>query len=496
MRQGFLKERPEWLIALAYVLLRVAAFAGIATTRAPDSLSYLETARLGAFSDGMLAGPRAPVGPLFYKLLGSDELRAAGQLALSIVCWLALAAALGAWIERRGVRLVAFASILLLSLAPQVAHWDTILLTESLSISFTAALVAAALWLVRAPSWGRLAALAAVTLLWVFTRDTNAYLAALIGVGMLIATPFVARRRFMLAGAAAMVVIAALSIASANGGATAGGREAAFDGRPDGTFGRTAAVYRLPSQQYFLFGEGRWEFPLLNVIGLRVLTDQDRLSWFQDHGMPVTPALRQMAGRYAPGRGGAFYRSPELASFRRWLVADGTSTYAKYLATHPAYLLKAFTDDPRSMVFATESLPEGETGGAARESVRDFVPEPLRRALLAPGAPGYLLWFTVGLAALFFAVMRRPSRVWLVPLAMLLSTLPHMLVVWHGDSQELQRHSLLVGVIGRLGLLMLLFLALGSAALDEPLRRRRREAQPDDDPTPAADEREPVPSGA
>jgi hypothetical protein len=476
-------------MGVAYVFVRLAAVLGIGATHAPDSLSYLEVARLDPFSDAVLAGPRAPTLPLFYKLLGSDELRVAGQVTLSIVCWLALAAALAALISNRRVRAIGFGAILLFSLAPQITHWDSILLAESLSVSFTAAVVAASLWLVQTPAWRRLGLLAGVTLVWVFTRDTNAYLAALVGVGMLIAIPFVTRRRLMVAGAAAMIVIAGLSLVSANGGATADKRAAALNGRPDGSFGRTVAAYRMPAQQYFLFSEGRWEFPLLNVIGQRVLTDPARLQYFKDHGMPVTPALLQMAGEYAPGRGGAFYRSPELAGFRRWLVDEGTSTYASYLLTHPGQVAKAFADDPRAMIFADETLPESETGGAIRETVRDFVPEPLRRALLASSAFSLLLWVALGGAAAYFAVTHVPRRTWLVPLALLASTVPHMLVIWNGDAQELQRHSLLVGVVGRLGILLLLLLALDSPRRERlPAIRRRHPAQE----AAPAETREPV----
>ena len=50
------------------------------------------------------------------------------------------------------------------------------------------------------------------------------------------------------------------------GGATSNQAAAAFRGPALGanSFGRDAEAYRHPAQQYFLFGEGRWEFPLLN----------------------------------------------------------------------------------------------------------------------------------------------------------------------------------------------------------------------------------------
>jgi hypothetical protein len=472
VKQGVRGSRPELIVALAYLIVRVLAVVGIGATHAQDTLSYLEVARLGPFSEGMLAGPRAPAAPLFYKLLGSDDLRVAGQVTLSVVCWLALAAVVAASITSRRLRLVALTSILLFSLAPQVTHWDPILLSESLTVSLTAGALAAWLWLVQRPSWRWLAVAAGVTLVWVFSRDTNAYLVACLGVAMLVAIPFVNRRRMLLVGATAMLVIAALSVASADGGATAGQRAAALAGGPNGSFGRTAEAYRLPAQQYYLFSEGRWEFPLLNVMGQRVLTDPDKLSYFQDHGMPVTPALTQMAGQYAPGRNGTFYRSPALAGFRQWLVDKGTSTYTSYLLTHPAQAAKAFTADPRAMLFADQELAEQETNGAVREPVRDFLPGPVERLFLDRSVFSLGLWLLLGGAALVLALTRIPRWTWAVPLATLLSTVPHMLVVWNGDSQELQRHSLLVGVMGRLGILLLLFLALDSPRRERPLIRR------------------------
>lgn len=468
--------RAEWVLGLGYVLLRVLLFAGTDPARAQDTLSYLEVARLDPFSSAFLGGPRAPTVPLLYKILGSDDARAIAQLVASVACWLALAAALAIWIERRWVRIAGFGSILVLSLAPQITHWDSILLTESLSLSLTAALCAAWLWYLRDPGWRRLAVVVAVSLAWVFTRDTNAYLAAFVAVVLLISAPFATRRRFPLAAAASMVVLCVLSLASAGGGATAGERAEALSGPADGSFGRTAAAKALPAQQYVLFGQGRWEFPLLSVIGRRVLTDPDRLDYFKDHGMPVTPALEQMSGQYAAGRSGEFFRSPQLASFRSWLGDSGQSTYTGYLLTHPAYLVKAFTEEPRDMLFIDEAIPEASTAGGAREHVRDVIPEPLRRAMVDSSGIALALWLATGAATVFLVATRAPRRSWIVPLAMLVSTLPHMIVVWHGDANEVQRHSLMIAVTGRLALLMLLFLALDSPRREGPLLPRRERA--------------------
>ena len=63
---------------------------------------------------------------------------------------------------------------------------------------------------------------------------------------------------------------------------------------------------------------------------------------------------------------------------------------------------------------------------------------------------------------------RVPRRIWLVPAAMIVITVPHMLVVWHGDALEPERHGVQVAILARLGLLLLILFGLDSS--------RRREA--------------------
>jgi hypothetical protein len=57
---------------------------------------------------------------------------------------------------------------------------------------------------------------------------------------------------------------------------------------------------------------------------------------------------------------------------------------------------------------------------------------------------------------------------------MIVITVPHMLVVWHGDALEPERHGVPVAVMARLGVLLLILFALDSSArsrLRAPLAR-------------------------
>ncbi len=169
------------LIAAGYVALRLSAFLQSPTLRYPDTGTYLRSSGFPLFSEQFLAGQRAWALPLLYRALpDSDTARAVGQLVVSIGCWLALAAAV-AWNVRHTVlRAVAFGSVLVFSLSVWVTQWDRLLLSESLAVSLTAAVLAAWLALVRAPNRWTVAALLGTTLLWAAVRDSNAYVVGLV----------------------------------------------------------------------------------------------------------------------------------------------------------------------------------------------------------------------------------------------------------------------------------------------------------------------------
>jgi len=93
---------------------------------------------------------------LFYKLLPGDVSVVApiAQLGLSIVAWIVLAFAFARCFERTLVRWIASVSILAFSSCALVAQWDDVILSESLSLSLYALVLAAALEVARAPRRG------------------------------------------------------------------------------------------------------------------------------------------------------------------------------------------------------------------------------------------------------------------------------------------------------------------------------------------------------
>lgn len=450
--------------------MRLAAFAASSPTYFQDSFSYLEVAKLSPFTLDFLAGPRSFTTPLFFKVMGSNDARVWAQLIISIVCWVALAASVARLIHHPRLRPWAYAAVLAFSLAAWIVQWDNALLSESLSLSLMAAVTAAWLWLVERPTPLNVGALLALSLLWAFTRDTNAYVVAMT-IPLLALAVWRGRPRGLLAVAlVGACAIFALNQLSANTGATDDQRAAVLSGKPGNGFARSPETRALPAQQYLLVGHGRWEFPLLDTLGMRILPDPKRVSYFRYHGMPVTPRLLQLAGERASGQNGAFYKAPELRGFRRWLEAKGQRTYLRYLVRHPGYVISSMADGAGQVLFPREDIAQLGVWSPP-DPVGAALPGPVNRLFFAHSAASAVVWLLLAALALFLALRRVPRRIWLVPAAMIVLTVPHALVVWHGDALEPERHGVPVAVMARLGVLLFILFAL-----DSPRRRSSAEA--------------------
>lgn len=431
------------LPALVYVGLRLAAFLPTSTRSFPDSGSYLHVAAEPLWSLEFFAGSRTWTVPLLYKLLpDSDAARSVGQLAISTACWLALAAVVAWCVRRRGLRPVAFCLVLLFSLSVWITQWDSLILSESLAVSLTAAVLAAWLAMVRAPGRWTIAAVLETTLLWAFARDSDAALA-------LAAVPFVLGWMAFRGARRGRIVLAVGLV---------------------GIFVAYALSLNAPA------AEPRRTKPLLNVIGTRVLTSPSELRFFQAHGMPVADRLRAFAGEQL---GHSELRpvidDPRLGAFRRWVSAHGRQTLVAYLATHPNRALAPVVRDRKRLLATAPSSHHrwGRPVASYRAPGTDpLLPAPLAAAVYPPSVAAVLAWLGAVIAAAAWLTWRGAARaVWLVPAVALIVQLPHAAIVWHGDAAEIPRHALLVGVMTRLSLLLLSIFLIDAALSRRALAR-------------------------
>jgi hypothetical protein len=429
-RLSRLAGRRDWwpfaLLAIAYVALRVGAFEGVTTVTYRDSQSYLDVARHSLLSPDFWAGARPWAVPMVYKLVPhDDDARAVVQLVISVACWAALAAAVARCLRPSAYRVVAFAVVLAFSASFPIIRWDRLVLSESVSISLTALVAAVWLELVRSPRPRAVIAVLAVNLLWVFTRDSNAYLALATALPALVwlARPGATPRRWPAVLAGGLVAISLASVAAT---------------------GTQEAQLR------------RNDRPLLHVVGRRVLIHPDQRAYFERHGMPSPTPLVLRRHKALAALGVTIPSDARSDAFLRWVRRHGRATLARYLLAHPLASL-------RPLVKFRQRLLGGVTIGYRSPDARMALPEPIASALYPQRAADALLWLAVvSGVALLAALVGCPRWTWLVPIGLILLEIPHALLVYHGDTLEIPRHAILMAIMLRLGVLMLALFAVGA----------------------------------
>jgi hypothetical protein len=232
--------------------LRIGAALLPPATFLPDSRDYLATPHL--------LGAKPPLTPLVYLLLARNYgLIAFVQAAFGALAWGVLAltgrrivGGVGGWF--------AFAAILFLSVSAQVATWDVVLLSESFSLSLMALLIAAGLLLAERWETRRFVAFIVIAACWMLSRDPNAFIVLVLGLGALICIGLWPVPRRAVWFAVPMLIMGALGVWSID-------------------------------------AASRWTVPFFHVTTNRILPNPEAKRYFVAHGMPVTPAAALAAGR-------------------------------------------------------------------------------------------------------------------------------------------------------------------------------------------------------
>ena len=429
-------------IGLAYVLLRIWSFANVFDNTPPvypDTIIYERVQSLAVWTSDFWAGHALkPAGaPLLWKLLPGSTAHSAptGQFVLSVIAWLVLASVVARLLTTRALRLIGFALVLALSTTPMIGQWDGALLSESLSVSLAALMVASLLVFVQRPTAWRLAAVLAITLYSALTRDQNAVLALLvlipIGIGLAFARP----RRWALAVAVGGVLVFAASYATINSRGS--------------------------------------EITLGETIATNILPDPQATRYFVDRGMPLSPDLANLIlyNRFPPSH---YYKVPQLAAFRRWESDRGATTYARYLLTHPDVSLGEPLRNLDLILAPSRALPLG-LDYFRPVGFRDALPSGVEDILYPSQGWLLLAWLViVAIVALYVAVAGLAHRVWIVPAVLVASTIPNGLFVWDVDSLGHDRHELIVDVLARLGMWILALFVADACLARYRLSRQQR----------------------
>lgn len=330
-----IKKIASWLLpfffCLAFLYGRIVFYGRMDDSVAvQDTESYFQTAQKAAFSLEFFEQQRSITLPLLIHLsnptgeheltqmaepyFGTEprlavqpgtEMVIRNQTVISIVCWVCcmvlVVSSLNGWFAK------ALAAFLILGFGfvPQVADWDSILSSESLSISLFALL--AGLLIKVLPngegdsirSWLAAVGLLAVNFFWIFTRDTNAYFVFMEAVLLIIAAVIWWARK---AGQRISTLICGFLLA--------------------GLF-----IFH----QGTMHESGRWMVPLLNNLTANVFPYEERVEFFKQYEMPADEETLSLTGS-------AEYNDITAnEKLMHWARRFGLQTYQKFLLSMPLW---------------------------------------------------------------------------------------------------------------------------------------------------------------
>jgi len=410
-----------------------------------DSLAYQAVSKHPLFSGALWSGTRSPLVPVLMKVTGQFQHYALAQALLASLAWGALALTVSRLVPPGWREVVMAWSVLGFATAPLVVQWDWSALSESPSLSVLALLCACGIWLVQRFTWIRLAALGLATLAYVGLRDADIWTMAATGLIVLAvgvyrilrgaavgpgSLPKMVRagwhrtRRWVLVG---VVLVAASSLAGA------------------GAYASHRNVLNIEEALY-----------------VRIFPFPDRVAWFSAHGMPEAQDVDAQA-RATPAPSitnaqvvGIDFSDPKWAPLKNWFSNHAMTTYALFLVTHPGYVVTAPFDSP-PLTFNNASgqlsfyLPIGHD------------PLPVFETVFAPNRFVVVTLALLGLAVGTGRRILRKSEWWFL-IVFVVVGLFSMLLAWHGEGMEATRHMLEGDVEVRLGVLLVLLLAvLGKA---------------------------------
>jgi hypothetical protein len=411
--------RDVTLYCVGFALLRAWASFTRPPIRYPDTGTYMHVDLLGR------TGDRLWTVPVLFTALPTDSVRTFAQLVIGIACWSALALAVGQSLGHRIVARAGAVLILLLGLCIQVTEWDQILLSESLALSLTAALVAAMLWVRLSPTPRRLAAMLAVLVLWVFNRQLQAALFVLVAV-VAIAWIVLRRRRFIaLAGALAVLAIWA---------------------------GYATAVSSKP-----IIRENAHD-----LLVLRLFQSPENADYFERRGMPQIAALKKEAATKSDG--GVLDPVYQNREWQTWIDAHWRLAYAGWLLRHPIEDIRVpITDVPNEL-----------SGFPNYGSVRPALPAPIQDALWERTVPAGDVPSLVVLTLLLWVVSLRagrPSSLDMFGALLLAFATLWYFAGWHMGAVELPRILIPVAALLRVSLIILTLAAVDRLALSRAAQR-------------------------
>ena len=375
----------------------------------PDSFSYLDVSRQSVLSSRFWFGDRPLLTPVTLWLLSHQTRIFVVLEALLYAVVIAFLCSVVLQIFRnRYLAWICNALIFAVAIQPRFSLWSAEVLSESLGITLSVLMIGSWLLVGRQMSSKGIYVATAVTIVWLFARDSHVIPVFVLGVILLIFA-YVLRTsvfRSPLTGAAVALFI--------------------------------ALTFTLVAQG----ASNRNQFSLMNNVGKVILPSSEMTQYFSAHGMPMSNALVDRTGKDSWADGEVFLKGESLETFRQWVNGSGQFTFLRSLIEKPGFWIDRVINDVDQML-------QYDFHDYDRFSVRNRLPDNLF-GISAIGSVGQLGVLIVGALVSIAGLLRIPRRrgIALVLAGGLTAFLAEMYVSAASDAVEVQRH--LIGPIFRI----------------------------------------------
>lgn len=410
----------------------------------PDSHTYLPISFLGH-------AQRLWTVPVIYFVGGSPTGRVIFQSVIGVVCWITLAVQIGRVIRTRTIRLVAQILILLIALTAPVLQWNRAILSESIAISLTVLLFAAALGLARRHDTPAVVAFLLVVVFWTFTRQDEAIVVfALLVPFAILALVRPRTRRLAYVGLSGVALI--------------------------GAFGTATALQttKVPVEGSKLSSQAQFA----SIIQWRAATNPGEMTYLWNHGLPHIQAI-ELPPPFTPtgepvnvnqfGNPFAEYRIAADPAFEHWASTGGERVLIEYLLSHPwATVSQPLIHAPQLMTMnpdyiATPALPSWASTIVYGNLSSLVVPNAPSGAPKSSDPVYLVVLIAIGILLFFFGLFRRrlsPAS-WVAAFALGFVAI-WALVIWSLAAGELPREFVAPAVLVHVAAFVLIASALDS----------------------------------
>lgn len=413
-------------IVLVYLPIAVALYNKTLLGVAGDTHGYEQAAALPITQAAFWQHWRFATLVFALKIFGRNyDLIAAVQLVCSLAAWLIMAAVTARLIHHKQLRIIGFGLVLFFSLNIDFFLWHRIILTESLDNTLILLLISAFLLLHQRlreakafplrQQIGASLGFGVLIFLWDFSRPPN-YINALLVLGAVLAGMILWRRS--LQGKWLVISLIAATL---------------------------LAAYLVRNR--LVNDANAWQNGFINNLSADILPYPEKRAFFAERGMPTDAAALHFAG-YVPANYGGDWE----AVFGEWINTRGRRAYLEYLLLKPADHLRELAQNWQKLID-----PEILTDLYGRSTDHFLADWQLENTGLLYNGSGISFLVLAGLSlglGLPRIVQRKWDWRWLVPLLLILTTLPMIVLNWHSNVYE-TRHFVANGLKVRLGILLI-----------------------------------------